>query len=61
MESVCRASTPDCDAWPCSTPHGGDEAGGDIHYVSMCGGGKIGRFMIADVAGHGGGVDEITN
>ena len=32
---------------------GGQRAGGDIYYVSTCGGGKIARFAVADVAGHG--------
>jgi phosphoserine phosphatase RsbU/P len=36
-----------------STPHGGSESGGDVHYVSMCAGGRITRLVVADVAGHG--------
>jgi phosphoserine phosphatase RsbU/P len=41
------------DAWIVSRPHQGDSAGGDIHYVSMCGAGRIVRFVVADVSGHG--------
>lgn len=41
------------DAWIYSEPHNGETTGGDIHYVSMCGGGRIVRFAIADVSGHG--------
>jgi serine phosphatase RsbU (regulator of sigma subunit) len=41
------------DAWILSRPYRGHAQGGDIHYVSMCGGAKISRFVIADVAGHG--------
>lgn len=41
------------DAWVLSLPCAGAEAGGDIHYVSMCGSGRIARFAVADVAGHG--------
>jgi phosphoserine phosphatase RsbU/P len=41
------------DAWVLSIPHGGAEQGGDIHYISMCGSGRIARFVLADVAGHG--------
>ncbi|MGQ9650181.1 MAG: PP2C family protein-serine/threonine phosphatase [Phycisphaerae bacterium] len=41
------------DAWVLSLPHAGGQQGGDIHYVSMCGSGRIARFIVADVAGHG--------
>lgn len=41
------------DAWVYSQPYRAQAAGGDIHYVSMCGMGRIGRFFLADVAGHG--------
>lgn len=41
------------DAWVLSIPHGDSNQGGDIHYVSMCGSGRIARFVLADVAGHG--------
>ncbi len=30
-----------------------DGAGGDVHYVSVCGGGVITRIVLADIAGHG--------
>ena len=41
------------DAWVVSEPYCGDASGGDLHFVSTCGGGRVARFMIADVAGHG--------
>ena len=41
------------DAWVVSEPYGGDTSGGDIHFASTCGAGKIARFTVADVAGHG--------
>lgn len=41
------------DVWVLSLPHDGAEAGGDIHYVSMCFSGHIARFTVADVSGHG--------
>ena len=41
------------DCWVISEPHGGDASGGDMHFVSTCGAGKIARFALADVAGHG--------
>lgn len=51
-------STPGIDCWVHSRPHAGNERGGDIHYVSMCSAGKIARFVVADVAGHG---DEVSS
>ncbi|WP_168221682.1 PP2C family protein-serine/threonine phosphatase [Aquisphaera giovannonii] len=49
-------STPGLDAWLYSRPHDGDACGGDVHYVSLCGGGVITRLVVADVSGHGAGV-----
>ncbi len=46
-------SVPGIDAWISSRPYEGDARGGDLHYVSTCGAGRISRFAIADVAGHG--------
>ncbi|MFN0012614.1 MAG: PP2C family protein-serine/threonine phosphatase [Phycisphaerales bacterium] len=50
---------PGIDAWVLSRPHKGDEAGGDVHYVSSCGTGRISRILVADVAGHGSNVAEL--
>lgn len=33
-------------------------AGGDVHFVSSCGSGRIARLMVADVSGHGSAVAE---
>ncbi len=46
-------STPGLDLWVYSRPYREASAGGDVHYVSLCGGGIITRFILADVAGHG--------
>lgn len=46
-------SAPGVDFWVHSHPHDGDAAGGDIHYVSVCGGGRVIRAALADVSGHG--------
>ncbi len=46
-------SSPGLDAYIYSRPYQGDAGGGDIHYVSMCASGRIKRFVVADVAGHG--------
>jgi len=44
---------PGISGWVFSRPFRGEEAGGDVHYVSSCGTGKITRVMLADVSGHG--------
>ena len=44
---------PGLDAWVISRPYEGDDAGGDIHYVSSCNTGRITRILVADVSGHG--------
>lgn len=45
-------SVPGIDVWIASDPWG-REAGGDIYYVSVCSGGSVSRFVVADVCGHG--------
>ncbi len=46
-------NTPGLDAWLFSLPFEGADRGGDLHYVSLCGGGVITRLVLADVSGHG--------
>jgi sigma-B regulation protein RsbU (phosphoserine phosphatase) len=49
-------STPGIDAFVYSKPyHQANEqsGGGDIHYVSLCASGRLARFAVADVSGHG--------
>lgn len=53
--------TPGLDVHVFSEPHKGSHEGGDVHYVSMCGGGNISRFLLADVAGHGQSVGQIAS
>ncbi len=53
-------SSPGLDAYIYSRPFQGDAGGGDIHYVSMCASGRIKRFVVADVAGHGESASEIA-
>lgn len=45
--------TPGFDAWVYSLPFENSVSGGDLHYVSVCGGGVITRLVVADVSGHG--------
>jgi phosphoserine phosphatase RsbU/P len=53
-------ATPGLDLWVYSRPHEGAEGGGDVHYVSLCGGGMITRFILADVSGHGAAVADLA-
>jgi phosphoserine phosphatase RsbU/P len=53
-------ATPGLDLWVYSRPHEDAEGGGDVHYVSLCGGGMITRFILADVSGHGASVAELA-
>lgn len=53
-------SVPGIDAWVYSEPFAGEAHGGDIHYVSMCGAGRVARFILADVSGHGGAVSDLA-
>jgi len=53
-EAVDRTlAVPGIDAWIFCEPYGGHSSGGDIHYVSSCFTGRVARFAVADVAGHG--------
>ena len=45
--------TPGLDIRVYSEPYHADLEGGDVHYVSLCGGGIITRLIVADVSGHG--------
>ena len=48
------------DTWILSQPYEGDREGGDIHYVSTCGSGRVSRFVVADVSGHGANVGDLA-
>jgi len=61
IEPVERTvSTPGLDLWVFSQPFHGDEQGGDVYYVTLCGGGVITRIVVADVSGHGASVAEFS-
>lgn len=51
---------PGLDVWVFSEPYHGDELGGDVHYVSSCGTGRICRLIVADVSGHGTKVSDVA-
>jgi serine phosphatase RsbU (regulator of sigma subunit) len=60
--AVCRqVEVAGLDAWVCCEPFEGDAAGGDLHYVSTCGSGRVSRFVVADVSGHGMRVGELAD
>lgn len=44
---------PGLDVWVFSRPYMEAHEGGDVHYVSSCGTGRISRLLVADVSGHG--------
>lgn len=48
-----QTGTPGLDVWIYSRPHREAVAGGDVHYLSLCGGGMITRLILADISGHG--------
>lgn len=50
---------PGMEVWIYAVPYENAAAGGDVHFISNCGSGRIARFMIADVSGHGNAVAEI--
>lgn len=56
-----RLEVPGIDAYLFSQPYDGAAMGGDIHYVSSCFCGHIARFVVADVAGHGEHVSELSS
>lgn len=51
---------PGLDVWVFSRPYQGSNEGGDVHYVSSCGTGRISRLLVADVSGHGASVATIA-
>ena len=61
FEPVERSvSTPGLDLWVFNRPFHGDAQGGDVYYVTLCGGGVITRIVVADVSGHGASVSEFS-
>jgi serine phosphatase RsbU (regulator of sigma subunit) len=62
IEPVERSvTTPGLDLWVYSQPFHGDDEGGDVYYVTLCGGGLITRIVVADVSGHGASVAEFSS
>ncbi len=55
-----NVTTPGLDLWVWSQPYQQADGGGDVHYVSLCGGGIITRLILADISGHGASVAELA-
>jgi sigma-B regulation protein RsbU (phosphoserine phosphatase) len=53
QETSSAADVPGLRVWVHSTPFGSGEAGGDVHYVSVCPSCIVSRIALADVSGHG--------
>jgi len=53
------ADLPGLRVWVHSTPFGPGEAGGDVHYVSVCPSCIVSRIALADVSGHGRAVESL--
>lgn len=53
------ADLPGLRVWVHSTPFGSGEAGGDVHYVSVCPSCIVSRIALADVSGHGRAVESL--
>jgi serine phosphatase RsbU (regulator of sigma subunit) len=51
--ATAQTTTPGLEIWVSSEPHDNAAQGGDVHYVSLCGGGAITRLIVADLSGHG--------
>lgn len=47
-------------AWVYSNPLAGQDGGGDLHYLSVCGQGRLTRIGLADVSGHGQEVSQVA-
>jgi phosphoserine phosphatase RsbU/P len=54
------ADLPGLKVWVHSTPFGTGDAGGDVHYVSVCPSCIVSRIALADVSGHGGAVASLS-
>ena len=48
------------DTWVVGRPYAGQPSGGDIHFVSTCGSGRISRVALADVSGHGDAASDVA-
>ena len=57
---VQKMKCPGLDLWISTHPYKGEATGGDVHYISLCGGGITTRIFLGDVSGHGSHVKEFS-
>ena len=55
------ASVPGLDISVSSRPIEGSESGGDLYLISSCSSGWFSRILLADVAGHGSDVSDLSH
>lgn len=55
-----EVSLPGLAAWVYSEPLVSSAGGGDVYYLSVCNAGILSRVVLADVSGHGPGVNEVA-
>jgi sigma-B regulation protein RsbU (phosphoserine phosphatase) len=53
-------AAPGLNVWIDSRPLEFGAGGGDVHYISTCGGGYVTRLALADIAGHGASADGLA-
>lgn len=58
LETDQALEMPGLRVWLSSHAYDQAEAGGDVYYVSACASGRITRFLLADISGHGAAVSQ---
>ena len=58
-EAAFKGELPGLATWVYSAPFQ-SSTGGDVHYMSVCDEGRLSRIALADVSGHGAGVDNVA-
>ena len=59
-EAAFKGELPGLATWVYSVPLESSKSGGDVHYLSVCDQGRLSRIALADVSGHGVGVDNVA-
>ncbi len=59
-EAAFKGELPGLATWVYSVPLESSKGGGDVHYLSVCDEGRLSRIALADVSGHGAGVDNVA-
>ncbi|HXH49161.1 MAG TPA: PP2C family protein-serine/threonine phosphatase [Terriglobia bacterium] len=59
-KTIQSVELPGLSGWVYSKPFEASAGGGDLHYLSVCNHGILSRIALADVSGHGMGVDSVA-